>query len=174
MSDRRQAAVLVPVFRADGALHVVLIRRQPFGTHAGEIAFPGGQREAGDTSLADTAIRETVEEIGVGRDDVDVLEGLAPVQTRSSGFDIHPFLARIRRPPAWRPQEDEVAEVIELPVATLSDPAARDEAMIEHARLPRPMRFPCFRIGDVCIWGATYRILDPLVAGLERNAWDIW
>ena len=173
MPQKRQAAVLVPVFRADGALHIVAIRRQPFGPHAGEIAFPGGQREPGDASLVDTAVRETVEEIGARAQDIEILTPLAQVETRSSGFDIHPFLARIERPPAWRPQLEEVAEVLELPVATLSDPAARGETTIVRTATEAPLRFPCLRLGAVCIWGATYRILEPLLDDLARDAWNI-
>ena len=75
------SAVLAPLYRdADGRLRLVFIRRSPFGVHGGQIAFPGGRREAEDPDLLTTALRESEEEIGLDRNlvevPVDLLEGV--------------------------------------------------------------------------------------------------
>lgn len=174
MHEQTQAAVLVPVFRDPAAgLRLVVIRRVDAGIHGGQISFPGGKHEPADASLVATAIRETGEEIGVGPGDVEIIEALPLVRTLSSHFDIHPFLGRIRPPAAWRPQEREVAEVIELDVAALARPGARGLRSVQPRTAATPITVPCFDIAGMLIWGATYRILEPLVARLSAPEWDL-
>lgn len=174
MHRQTQAAVLVPVFRDPAhGLRLVVIRRVDAGIHAGQISFPGGKHEPSDGSLADTAIRETVEEIGVAPGDVEILEPLPLVRTLSSRFDIHPFLGRIRPPDTWRPQEREVAEVIEIGIAELARPDTRGLESVHPPTVAAAITVPCFRVGDALIWGATYRILDPLVARLAGSEWNL-
>lgn len=167
-----QSAVLVALFSsADGAPHLLLIRRVNRGAHAGQIALPGGRHEPGDASLAATAIRETVEETGAAAEGISVLESLPPVETFTTGFRIHPFLARIERPECWRPQPGEVEEIIELPVTELVQPGARRHERIAAPGLAEPARFPCLRFGSIRIWGATWRILEPLLPRLAERPW---
>ncbi len=168
-----EAAVLVPLFSApDGALQLLLIRRVNRGLHAGEIALPGGKRDARDATLAATAIRETVEETGANADGITLVESLPPVHTFSSGFRIHPFLAHIERPAYWRPGPGEVEGIIELPVADLLHPQARRHERIAAHGLAEPAEFPCLRVGDIRIWGATWRILEPLLPRLADPPWS--
>lgn len=174
MRQQTQAAVLVPVYRDPATgLRLVVIRRVDAGVHAGQISFPGGKREPSDGSLVDTAIRETAEEIGVGRGDVEIVASLPVVRTLTSRFDIHPFLGRIRPPGTWRPQEREVAEVIEIGLGELARPGARVLESVHPPTATAPLTVPCFRVADTLIWGATYRILDPLVARLTASEWDL-
>jgi 8-oxo-dGTP pyrophosphatase MutT (NUDIX family) len=101
----REAAVLVPVYRAqDGELVVVLVRRGEDGAHGGQLALPGGQRDPGDVDLAATALREAEEEIGLAGDRVELLAALPVVETQTTGFRIAPFLARLVVPTPWRPR----------------------------------------------------------------------
>jgi 8-oxo-dGTP pyrophosphatase MutT (NUDIX family) len=91
---RREAAVLVPVYRRqDGELMVVLIRRPQGGAHGGQLALPGGQRDPTDADLAATALREANEELGLTADHVELLAALPVVETSTTGFRIAPFLA---------------------------------------------------------------------------------
>ena len=171
MPEPTDAAVLVPLFRRDGAgLQLALIRRVNAGIHAGEIGLPGGKREPGDASLRATALRETAEEIGVAPADVEILEELPVVRTLTTRFAIHPFLARIRPPDAWVPQAEEVDAVIEIALRDLLRPATRTRERIDYPGVAEPFAVDCFRVGDVRIWGATYRILDPLVARLDDGS----
>jgi 8-oxo-dGTP pyrophosphatase MutT (NUDIX family) len=101
--SRTPAAVLVPVFRdADGELRLVLVVRGARGVHGGQLAFPGGKQEPQDDSPLETALREADEEIGLAREDVEFVAGLEPVDTRTTGFRVHPFLARVHGPRRWR------------------------------------------------------------------------
>jgi len=165
--DVREAAVLVPLFRDDdGDLRIVLIRRVERGVHGGQLAFPGGVVEEGDNSKLATALRETEEEIGLAADAVEILEHLPVVETLSSGYRITPFLARIVRPLSWTRQQDEVAEVLEVRVADLARPEAHGEGVESFPAWPAPRRIGFYRVGARRLWGATYRILHPLLPRL--------
>jgi 8-oxo-dGTP pyrophosphatase MutT (NUDIX family) len=160
-------AVLVPLFAGpEGDLRLLLIRRVNRGAHAGQIALPGGKHEPGDATLAATAIRETVEETGTAASGITLIDSLPPDDTFTTGFRIHPFLARIERPDHWQPEPGEVAEIIELPVADLLRPEARRRERIAAPGLAKPGEFPCLRVGSIRIWGATWRILEPLLPRL--------
>jgi 8-oxo-dGTP pyrophosphatase MutT (NUDIX family) len=167
-----ESAVLVALFAGpDGALRLLLIRRVNRGAHAGQIALPGGKRESGDATLAATAIRETVEETGAAAEGITLMESLPPVDTFTTGFRIHPFLARIERPDYWRPEPGEVEEIIELPVTDLLRPEARRHERIAAPGFAEPAEFPCLRIGPIRIWGATWRIIEPLLPRLTDPPW---
>jgi 8-oxo-dGTP pyrophosphatase MutT (NUDIX family) len=171
---RRESAVLVPVYRDEtGALRVVLVRRALGGIHGGQLAFPGGMREPTDASARDTAVREAHEEIGLEPGRVAVIAELAVVETRTSNFHIAPFLARIERPAYWRPAFREVAEVLEPSLAELADPSARGEAVETFATWQVPMLVPFIRIGEHRLWGATYRIINPLLPRLLAGEWSL-
>lgn len=166
------SAVLVPVYRDRvGAPHVVLVVRGEHGRHGGQIAFPGGIRAEGDADLRETALREAEEEIGLERSAVEVLATLPEVDT-STGYLVTPFLARlVAEPPAWRRQEREIAEVLSVSVADLARPDLRGEETWELPSGPRRVRF--VRLGPHKLWGATYRIVDPLLPRLLAGEWDL-
>lgn len=163
----RDAAVLVPLFRdASGEPMLVLIRRTEGGIHGGQLAFPGGQRANDDASLYDTALRETREEIGLAPAAVTRLAELPALHTRVSGFRVHPFLARITRPPLWHPHPAEIAEVLEWPIASFARPGAHDSSLERFDGRPQPMRIPFYHVGPHRLWGVSYRILHPLLPRL--------
>lgn len=165
-----ESAVLVALLQgAAGDPRILLIRRVNRGAHAGQIALPGGRREPGDRSLAATAIRETVEETGAAAEGITLLESLPAVHTLTTGFRIQPFLARIERPARWVPEPAEVDAIIELPVADLLHPDAHRRERIALPGMDTPTEFPCLRVGAVRIWGATWRILSPLLPRLAAD-----
>ena len=169
------AAVLVPVYRDDrGALTLVLVVRGPGGIHGHQVALPGGRREPEDANLRATALREAEEEIGLKRERVEVLDDLPVVETVTTGFRIAPFLGRlIGPPPPWRPQDDEIAEVLEVPVAELVRPESHGEETWQFPSWPEPRRVPFYRVGPFKLWGATYRIVHPLLPRLLAREWPI-
>ncbi|HEU4397803.1 MAG TPA: CoA pyrophosphatase [Actinomycetota bacterium] len=170
----REAAVLVPVYRRpDGQLVVVLVRRAQGGAHGGQLALPGGQRDPADADLAATALREANEELGLAADQLELLAALPVVATRTTGFRIAPFLARLPGPVPWRLQEREIAEVVEVPVAALARPEARAEAVRGFPTWPAPRRVQLWRVGRHEVWGMTYRILEPLVPRLLGGEWPL-
>ena len=171
------AAVLIPIYRgADGELRLVLVRRTDRGIHGGQIAFPGGKSAPEDRTLLETALRETHEEIGIPEISVTILEHLPVIETRTTGFRIHPFLARIVPPKEWHVEKEEIAEVLEVRVKELADPQAHGE---EIRYFPAPsdpqhkesQRVCFYRIGPYKLWGATYRILRPLIPRLVEGEW---
>lgn len=169
----QEAAVLVPVYRHDDELYLVLIRRSEGGIHGGQIAFPGGKHDPGDRSMLDTALRETHEEIGIAPAQVELLDRLPITETLTSKFRIYPFLARIVPPTRWRPQEREIAEVIEVKVNDLARPEAYGETIEHFPTWPEPRQIPFYRVGPYRLWGATYRILRPLIPRLLAGEWSV-
>jgi 8-oxo-dGTP pyrophosphatase MutT (NUDIX family) len=171
-SALQQAAVLVPVFRRDdGDMRVVVVRRGSRGMHGGQLGFPGGKAERGDASLLATALRETREEIGLAPENIGILERLPVVDIVRTGFRIQPFLGCVVAPPVWRYRQGEIAGVLELKVADLS--AARGHDWVKFPGEAARRRIEFFRIGDERLWGASYRMLSPLLERLLAGAWPI-
>jgi len=171
---RQDAAVLVPLFRGrDGEVRLVIVRRAEGGLHGGQLAFPGGKPEPEDASMLDTAIREAEEEIGLARDAVEVLSALPVLETRTTGFRIAPFLARIRRPAHWRPAAGEIAEVLEVKLADLLRPDAHDEVVEQFPTWSGPMKIAFYHVGPYRLWGASYRIFHPLLPRLAAGEWTV-
>jgi 8-oxo-dGTP pyrophosphatase MutT (NUDIX family) len=162
---RIEAAVFVPFHRDDaGRLGIVLIERSARGRHGGQIALPGGRREPGDRSLRATAVRETSEELGIPEATIVPILDLEPVATRTSGFLVAPVVGRLLAVPVqWRPQEQEVAAVLDVPVDHLVDRSIAGEEIMQFAGWPRPRSVPVLRLDGHLIWGLTLRILEPLL-----------
>ena len=159
--DLTPSAVLLPLFRRDDAYHLVFTKRsEQMKRDGGVICFPGGTWESEDEDLVFTALRETHEEIGVEPSDVHVLGGFEPVLTRSK-FAIQPVVGVIPHPYLYRPNEAEVAEIIEVPLDALYDPAnLRVEAVLRPEGLVQ--RFTYVYQGRI-IFGATAQILTRLL-----------
>jgi 8-oxo-dGTP pyrophosphatase MutT (NUDIX family) len=169
----REAAVLVPVYRDDaGQLRLLLLVRSNFGVHGGQLAFPGGKQDPGDTSLLDTALREAEEEVFLPRSAVQVLAELPDVST-PTGFRVTPFLGRITRPAVWRWLEREVTQVLEVPVAELLDPSRHATETWQLAGWPGPALVSFIRIGEHQLWGLSYRIVRQLLPRLLAEEWAV-
>ena len=171
IAGARPAAVLVLLAPdATGEARVVLIQRTSYdGHHSGEISFPGGAAEAGDTSLVETAIREATEEIGLDPValGVRVVGELEPFWIPVSNFRVTPVIALADRlPEAWQPDPREVAQVIEAPVAAFL-PDAEITVMERDVREWR-IRYGAYALPELgdgpAVWGATARFLGQLGA----------
>ena len=167
------AAVLAPVYRdPQQRLRIVLVRRGPRGIHGGQIAFPGGRREPEDADLLSTALRESEEEIGLERRNVDVLAALPVIETVATGFRVAPFLGRLHGPPpVWRRQETEIDEILEVPLDALTHPEAHAVEYWQLPGWPEPREIPFYRIGPYKLWGATYKIVEPLLPRILGGEW---
>lgn len=163
----RPAAVLVGLVDRGAGSRVILTRRtEGLAHHPGQVAFPGGRRDPGDTDLVATALREASEEIGLHLQHVRPLGYIDPLPT-FTGFMVWPILARVASDHASRPEPGEVAEVFEVPLDFLLDPANRGvhEAALR-GRLRRTWRFD---YEGRCIWGATAAMLVNLTDRLSRS-----
>ena len=168
------AAILVPVYRsAAGDIQLVLVRRSEVGIHGGQLAFPGGKPEPADQSLLDTALRETQEEIGLGRESIEVLAHLPVAHTMSSSFRVFPFLARVVVPQRWNFATGEVAEIIEVKISEFAHPEATERVIQRLPHWPQPREIEYYRVGPHRMWGLTYRIVKPLVPRLLSGEWAV-
>lgn len=158
------AAVLFPIVRRDG-LHTVLLtqRTAHLRDHAGQISFPGGRVEAEDLSPTHTALRETEEEIGLKRDRIEIL-GFLPEYRTGTGFRVTPVVALVLPPFDIHPDPFEVAEVFEVPLAFLLDPANHKQHSIHHRGAMR--HYFAMPYGDYFIWGATAGMIRSLTERL--------
>ena len=158
------AAVLVPLYLDAGHLHAVFTKRHDdLRRHAGEISVPGGRQDFPEEDLRVTALRESEEEIGLARDDVELVGALPPVGTFVTGYRIHPFVGVIRPGHAWTPEPNEVEEVLELSLPALVDGYASKRLL----RRGVPIKTPTYTVGGSFVWGATARIVQQLLERLE-------
>ncbi|WCB95514.1 putative Nudix hydrolase NudL [Baekduia alba] len=165
---RTDAAVLVPLFLDDaGAPSVVLTRRRDdLRRHPGEISFPGGRQDPEDADLCATALREADEEIGLDPNGVELIGALQPTPTIATNYAVYPFVGLIEPGSDWRPQEAEVAAVLEVRLADLRAGYGRRRLM----RRGVPFRTDTYVVGDDLVWGATARMLADLFERLDRAA----
>jgi 8-oxo-dGTP pyrophosphatase MutT (NUDIX family) len=168
------AAVLIPVYRSpDGELHIVMILRNPGGVHGGQIAFPGGKRDTEDETMLDTALREVREELGLIVPKKDVLAELSMEQTRTTGYRVFPYLARITPPDRWQMAEREIAAIIDVKLTDLTLPDAHDKMIGRYPSSEKVEQVSFYRIGEHRLWGLSYRILHPVIPRLVAGEWDV-
>ena len=159
------AAVLVPLVRRDAGLNVLFTRRTThLADHAGQISFPGGRVESADVSRKETALREAEEEIGLPRDQVDVL-GVLPDYFVVTGFRITPVVGWIKAPFPVRLDRFEVADVFEAPLEFFLDPANHQIHSTIYKGEPR--QYYSMLYAGHYIWGATAGILLNLCQALR-------
>lgn len=159
----RIGAVLLLLYCRNQEMYLVLTRRrEDLQSHAGQISLPGGRQEGVET-LFEAALRETEEEIGVSSTAVSFVGQLSPIYVPPSGFLVHPFIGwyKAKQQPTFRPSLDEVAEIIEVPVRELLDPAtAVTEAWDFHGS---QVMVPYFAVQGHKVWGATAIMLSEFV-----------
>ncbi|MAN62381.1 MAG: CoA pyrophosphatase [Parvibaculum sp.] len=159
--DLRLAAVLVPIIEHDAGPTLLLTRRADhLNSHSGQVAFPGGKVEPGETPV-DGALREAEEEVGLDRSFVDVAGFLNPYET-GTGFRILPVISFVRPGFSLTAEPGEVAEIFEVPLSFLMN----DDNHERHSVFWRGKRRAYYAMPyqGHYIWGAT--------AGMIRNLHD--
>jgi 8-oxo-dGTP pyrophosphatase MutT (NUDIX family) len=168
------AAIVIPIYRApDGELHIVLILRKPGGVHGDQVAFPGGKHDPEDETMLDTALREVREELGLIVERADVLAELPMTQTRTTGYRVFPYVARINVPERWQIAEREIAEIIDVKLSDLTHPSAHDRMIERFPTWEKAEQVNFYQIGPHRLWGLSYRILHPVIARLVAGEWDV-
>jgi 8-oxo-dGTP pyrophosphatase MutT (NUDIX family) len=166
-SAQRQPAAVLLGFREGVQPRLVLtVRTDHLQSHAGQVAFPGGRSEPADGDALTTALRESEEEIGLDRTLVTPLGYLDCFET-ISGFCITPVVAKIAAEAQLYPAPDEVAEVFEVPLAFLLEPANLRRYTMEFRGHQRSMVE--FIHGGHRIWGATAAMLLNLLQRMGRT-----
>ncbi len=156
----REAAVLMPLTRAVDPSLVFIKRAEHLSSHGGQVAFPGGMWEPGDSSLMDTALRESEEEIALPRGVVEVISTLPPRVTR---YDVRvsPFLGIIPEGLEFVPDPSELESVFQVPLSYLS--RVENLGTMDFDLPDGRYRVPCYWIGEHCLWGFTLQLVGELL-----------
>jgi len=157
----RQSAVLIALYeRNDDIWFPLTVRSHHVRKHKGQISFPGGAFESADQTLWHTAVREAHEELGLDPEDVRRLGRLSELCIVSSGFCVHPYVASVSSHGLWRIDENEVAQVVEMPLDLLLD--ERLKQVTEWPIEGGTRRIPHYAYEGHVIWGATAMMLSEL------------
>ena len=164
------AAVLMPLVMRNELMLLLTQRTTNLSTHSGQIALPGGRTDDTDIDAADTALREAMEEIGLPRSHTEVL-GTLPVYVTGTAYIITPVVALVTPGFVLQPNPGEVADVFEVPLAYLMNPANHRRHAVEFDGITREwlsmpyldeaVRQEDGQLKERFIWGAT--------AGMLRN-----
>lgn len=162
----RRGGVLVLFYPHRNRLYLPLILRPTYeGVHSGQVAFPGGGVEEEDVDVVATALREAYEEVGVLPESVDVLGTLSSLYIKPSNYHVFPTVAFSACRPDFKIDPYEVANLLEVPMDALLDPANR---LREEWQLrDRKAMVPYFSLMDQTVWGATAMILSELLHLIE-------
>jgi 8-oxo-dGTP pyrophosphatase MutT (NUDIX family) len=160
----RLASVLVPIL--EGRTLLFTKRTEHLPRHPGEISFPGGIRHGSDADAAATALRETEEELGIPPAAVDLLGALPPLHTFVSAILIVPFVGMLEPRPVLRPNDGEIAEVLEYPLEEL----VAAETRVEWRRERGVYRGYAYEMDGHTIWGATAMILHSFLELVRDGA----
>jgi 8-oxo-dGTP pyrophosphatase MutT (NUDIX family) len=155
------ASVLIPLVIRPAGLTMLLTQRTAHLTdHPGQISFPGGRAETVDATPVETALRETMEEIGLDRRHIEVI-GTLPDYLTGTGYHVTPVVALVAPPFTLAADPDEVAEIFEVPLAYLMDGAHHQRLSFERPDGGGRRSFYAMPYERFFIWGAT--------AGMLRN-----
>lgn len=169
--NARQAAVLALFFPKNKDWHLVFIERDnsnPNDRHGGQISFPGGKYEEGDASLQYTAIREAHEEVGVHPEKVEIIGELTDLYIPVSNFKVNPFVGFVDYTPTFRPQVEEVSDVLEVPFKLLRDYSIQKTTDLRIANNITLRGVPYFDIFGKVLWGATAMMLSELLEVIKH------
>ena len=162
------AAVLVPIFMMKGEYHLLLTKRAPrVKYHQGHISFPGGVMDETDRSPEETALREAEEEIGLLKDDVEILGPIDDSLTFVPPFIVHPFVGFIPYPYPFNINPKEVEKTIEVPLKFLASQVSKNDST--PAEFVRDIGYTEFQYHGELIWGTTASIVANFLAICMRS-----
>lgn len=156
--DLIASAVLIPIFYRQGHYHLLFTERSDeVDFHKGQVCFPGGKQEPVDSTLLETALRETEEEISLKAGDVEVLGELDDIPTITTNYVISPFVGFIPHPYPFRVDRREIRQIFSVPLSFLTDEANFREDTWS------------YEYEGHTIWGATARILRQFIELLRTE-----
>lgn len=166
-AESRQAAALLLLYPRDGGAAVALtVRASGLARHPGQISLPGGATDPGET-LAQAALREAAEEIGVDPSAVRVLGELTPVHVLVSGFTLHPVVGITDRRPDFVRAPAEVEEILEVSLDDLRDASRIRQGV--RMREGVAVEYPYFDLLGHQVWGATAMVLGEFICLLAES-----
>lgn len=163
--ELRRAAVLVPIVqRPDGLTMLLTMRTAHLSSHGGQVSFPGGRAEEGDSSMIETALRETEEEINLKREHIEII-GVLPDHVTASAYLVTPVIGLVTPPFELVAESNEVAEIFEVPLAFLMDGMHHQRMSFDLPDGSGRRSFYAMPYERFFIWGAT--------AGMLRNLFHL-
>lgn len=164
---RISSAVLIPIYKKDGQYHILFIKRtNTVKNHQGQLSFPGGTRDKEDKTLQDTALRESLEEIGLRAEDANILGELDDEVTITSNFIVTPFVAMVPYPYRFTLNKTEVDRLLRVPITALLE----KDCLKHHIETLNSKKVDslAYHYRGKVIWGATARILNKLLEIIAR------
>lgn len=138
---------------------VLLLRKKYEGVHSNQVGFPGGKMEKEDHHIRITALRETEEEVGVAPEKIEVIRAMTTLYIPPSNFLVHPFLGITEETPVFLPQEEEVEQLIEVPLDDVLDDSLVSRKTITTSYSVN-VDVPVFNFKGYVVWGATAAMLS--------------
>lgn len=155
-----QAAVLVPLTRADNPELILTRRAHDLSTHAGEVAFPGGRRDPGDCDLLHTALRESQEEVGLDPHCVQIAGSLSQLVSRH-GIEVTPYVGIVPEGLAYCANAGEIDSIFSVPLEFFAEDVRETTHRIDY--LGKSWYVPSYRFREYKIWGLTAVMVVELV-----------
>lgn len=163
--DLPEAGILVPLTRSTDNPEIILTRRAGhMRTHQGQVAFPGGMSETDDTDLLDTALRESHEEIGLLRQQVEIIGPLSQLVSLH-GIQVTPYVGLVDDNIDLQPNPDELESIFKVPVNYImnAEPKRRDRMTYKGMALSVPSYDYHYRGRDYEIWGLSAIVMVELL-----------
>ena len=165
----RLSAVGVHFFEKDLERYLILIERSEYnGHHSKQIAFPGGKKEPSDSSLEETARRESIEEININMNYAELIGQITPVYIPISNFEVYPFLYWHKKMPTFDVNSNEVDEIILVKFKDLLSDENLSNFDVQITKSSSIKNVPCFKLENKIVWGATALILSEIKEILKR------
>jgi 8-oxo-dGTP pyrophosphatase MutT (NUDIX family) len=163
------ASVIILLYPINGSLHFILEKRPEYlGAHSGQISLPGGKKELTDSSEIHTAIREANEEIGVKKENIEILGALTKLHIPVSNITVTPFVGRLLNTQSFVYDKKEVEYLLNIPVSMLVEPSncKTEERLIRS----QTTLIPYYDLQGHHVWGATAMILSEFLFILKLHS----
>ena len=165
----RLGGVMLLLYEKAEGLHIVFTQRKDYkGVHGGQMSFPGGKKDELDADLIATALRETKEEVGIDKSQIQLIGKLTELYVQPSNFLVYPIVGYGTGITGFTPQKDEVEKIVEIPLTFFLDRAnvnLQTEIKLFNGMV---VNVPAFVYGTHVIWGATAIILSEFTFIVER------
>jgi 8-oxo-dGTP pyrophosphatase MutT (NUDIX family) len=163
------SAVMALIYPINNEPHLLLIERPNYnGVHSGQLGFPGGKIEKEDDNSLIAAFRETAEEVGILKKEIDVIGQLTDVYVLASNFLVYPFVGIMRTRPIFSLDDKEVAAILEIPLKTFYNKDILKEKPIRSS-LGFTLMAPYYDIDGKVLWGATAMMISELTQIIKKT-----
>jgi 8-oxo-dGTP pyrophosphatase MutT (NUDIX family) len=167
--EPREAAVLMLLYPKASQTHLALIVRNTYpGVHSSQIGFPGGKVEIEDKDLAETALRETHEEVGIPPNKIQIIKPFSKVYIPPSNFLVSPFMGISHEELNFVPDLDEVKSVLEFPLALFLDEKTITKVKMTTS-YATDIEVPAFMVEKYVVWGATAMMMSELKEAIKNS-----